>query len=512
MCENCQNIQVNKKSFTAYAGYDPTHTTGLRNAMVKDLNKRFNIITSLIKKAVIDEDVFGLNDNNIAINAETPGPKAFQFHNSSQKVDAFMKWLNVQVDKTLLETTIINQSGSATNGAWTNMYISDSYKRGVQRARYELKKGGFKVPSIEQTGGIDLSMSTPFHVDRLGILYTRTFNELKGISTAMDTQISRILAQGIGDGDNPRVLAKKLVDAIDGSGKDTLGRPTMSPRRRAEILARTEIINAHHKANVQEYRNWAVEGVVVQAELTTAGDARVCQQCKDLAKNTEGKDIIYTLDEIENLIPVHPQCRCIALPTLPDDEEVPEPVRTKFKPGSDDLTVYENAIRFNKDYETAVVIDSKTGKNIFTKVGDQKSVSFTDKEAEAFTGNVFTHNHPTGAKYPKGDIRRAGFSFSISDLELAMNREIAQMRAVTPEFTFIVEPPPTGWLNFKGQFGTYKLRYEYNTIDEEVGDFISSLISKNRISIEAANVIHHHLVNKRLAKKLGYTYKKIKVK
>lgn len=507
MCEICENIQVNKSRLVINVkAYDPTHTTGLRNAFAKDINKRFNKITSLIKAAIIEEDVFGLNDK-IQANANTPGPKAYSFGSSSQKVDAFMKWLNLQVDRNLLETTAFNQVGNPINPAWTNLYIADSYKRGVQRARYELKKAGFSVPTIEQTGGIDATMSTPFHIDRLGVAYTRTYNELKGITNAMDTQISRVLTQGLADGDNPRVLAKKLVDAIDGSGKDTLGRPTMSPRRRAEILARTEVINAHHKATIQEYRNWGAEGVKVQAEFTTAGDDRVCQLCKDL----NGK--IYTLGQVENLIPVHPQCRCIALPTLPDDEEeAPTPVRTQFKPSSNDVWVYENAIRFNKDFETGVLFDAKTGKKTFMKIGDKSSVSFTEDEVTTFKNQIFSHNHPRGAGYPVGDVRRIGSSFSISDLELAMNSEMAQMRAVTPEFTFIVEPPPTGWENFKGQFGTYKLRYEYNRADEEVGEYISRMISKDYISIDAANVIHHHLVNKLMAERLGYIYKKIRMR
>lgn len=511
MCESCNHIQVNGKLQVNAKNYDPTRTTVLRNAFVKDLNKRFTILIKLINKAVIDEDCFGLEKpETITVFAETPGHKAFQFGSSQQKVDAFITWLNGQVDKNMLEVSNINQVGTGINNAWTNKYISDSYKRGVIRARYELQKAGFNsIPGIDATGGINLSMTTPFHIDRLGVLYSRTYTDLKGITNAMDTQISRILSQGIADGDNPRLLAKKIVNEIDGSGTGDLATKGMSAKRRAEILARTEIIRAHHQATIQEYRNWGAEDVHVQAEFTTAGDDRVCEQCKEL----NGK--IYTLDAIQNVIPVHPQCRCIALPTLPDEdleEETPVPIRTKFKPSSNDLWVYENAIRFNKDFETGVLFDAKTGKKVFMKVGDKTSCSFTTEEVASFKGQVFSHNHPRGASYPVGDVRRIGSSFSISDLELAMNSEMAQMRAVTPEFTFIVEPPLMGWENFKGQFGTYKLRYEYDRAGEEVGEYISRMISKDFISVDAANVIHHHLVNKLVSERLGYTYKKIRMR
>ena len=39
---------------------------------------------------------------------------------------------------------------------------------------------------------------------------------------------------------------------------------------------------------------------------------RVCPKCEAL----DGK--IFTLDEIEPMIPLHPQCRCIALPYIED--------------------------------------------------------------------------------------------------------------------------------------------------------------------------------------------------
>jgi len=48
--------------------------------------------------------------------------------------------------------------------------------------------------------------------------------------------------------------------------------------------------------------------VIMMAEWATAGDDRVCDECASL----EGK--IFTLEEIESMIPRHPQCRCIALP------------------------------------------------------------------------------------------------------------------------------------------------------------------------------------------------------
>ena len=186
-----------------------------------------------------------------------------------------------------------------------------------------MKKQGANIPDIGTDTQFVAGFGMPLHLDRLGVLYTRVFSELKGITAQMDQQISRILAQGLADGDNPRLLARKLVAVINGDGVDQLGlRDSLGrfipAQRRAEILARTEIIRAHHQAMIQEYMNWGVEGVTILAEWKTAGDHRVCERCEALEGET------FTLEVAMNMIPLHPQCRCLALPYRKEWETIRE--------------------------------------------------------------------------------------------------------------------------------------------------------------------------------------------
>lgn len=292
------------------AQYDPTRTTALRNIFAKEMGRRFDKICKAIYQKIVVEEFFG-PEKILATFAEGD----FTFSRSAEKVSEFMTWLHKQIELNILTVQEYEQIGDAIDKAWTNLYVVDSYKRGIIRARHELIKAGYKtVPGIEATGGIGVSMNVPLHMDRLGLLYTRVYSELKGVTTAMEQQIARILTQGMADGDNPRFLAKKLLSAINGTGMgdlsltDTLGR-FIPAKRRAEMIARTEIIRAHHQAMIQEYMNWAVEGVIVIAEMITAGDNKVCDKCDELAKGSP-----YTLEVAMNLIPVHPQCRCMCLP------------------------------------------------------------------------------------------------------------------------------------------------------------------------------------------------------
>ena len=296
---------------------DPTMTTSLRNLFARDMNKRFLELTATILLSVDKRDCFGLKTKVQALQSEPLGYRQFAFLRNPEKVEAFMAWLQEQVDKGLLKVAEFQQIGRAIESVWTNMYIYDSYKRGVLRARSEMKQAGLPIPSLDESGGIEGIMNTPFHMDRVGLLFTRTFTELKNITSAMGLQISKVLSQGLIDGDGARLIARKLIATINGDGidrlgiTDTLGR-FIPAKRRAEMLARTEIIRAHAEAQLQEFKNWGVIGVNTKAEWVTTNDDRVCPKCGAM----EGK--IFTLEEASGKIPFHPFCRCCWLPWIPE--------------------------------------------------------------------------------------------------------------------------------------------------------------------------------------------------
>ncbi len=313
MCEVCthtSSLTVNVQQ------YDPTRTLTLRNAFVADMNRRFKRVAKLVTQAVVTEDVFGLTPSVHTF--QTPGKNAFVFKTTDQKITAFLAWLRQIEDAIILEMHL--QQGLNTQWRqvpWTDVYIAKAFEQGTRRAKLELKKHGFAVSFLDDAGNVIIN---PTSLEKLRTLFTRSFNELRGITTTMDTRISSILAEGLFEGQSPRVLARMINSAIISSG-DILGIDIsyttktgkqvsyfMPGRRRAEIMARTETIRAHHIATIAEYRNWAIEGVYVLAEWSTAGDARVCAECAAL----EGT--VWELDAIENLIPLHPQCRCVTIP------------------------------------------------------------------------------------------------------------------------------------------------------------------------------------------------------
>lgn len=307
MCESCQNIAT--YNVKVKNSYDPTRTTTLRNLMVRESNRRFRIVENAVYTSVYTNNVFGIGLDP-AVFRELPR-EAYRFMTDDRKLAEFIAWLEQLSQDEIIEIYGIPDGVLTKN--WLDKYLRTAYEQGISRARQELRKAGYDVPTITATGGVATIMNIPVHIDALALVYTRTYNDLKGITAQMSQQVGRVLAENFASGANPRVIARRLVATINGKGvgdlgiTDTLGR-FIPAKRRAEILARTEIIRAHHYANIHEYMSWGVHGVYVEAEISTAGDDRVCAECASL----EGQ--IYSLEEALTLLPRHPQCRCIALP------------------------------------------------------------------------------------------------------------------------------------------------------------------------------------------------------
>jgi SPP1 gp7 family putative phage head morphogenesis protein len=285
---------------------DPTQTTRLRNAFSKDMGKRFTELALVVKRSVYNNDCFGLK---LQANQMQPASEnEFKYKSSAEKIALFLLWFQLQVDRGIL-------SISSFEDPWTNKYVYEAYRRGVIRAHQELIKAGYKIPTIEEMGGIDVVLQGISHAERLELLYSGTFTNLKGVTDAMNTQISKILTEGFLKGEAPALIARKLVAAINGTGMgelgitDTLGR-FIPASRRAEMIARTETIRCFAESTLQEFRNWGLEGVTALAEFQTQMDDKVCPKCEHL----QGK--VFTLDEAEGVIPVHPKCRCMWIPWI----------------------------------------------------------------------------------------------------------------------------------------------------------------------------------------------------
>jgi len=286
MCKACDQITTN-----AARRYDPTQTSTLRQQFEADLARRFRAIAKEIRKRVGQDDGFGLKTNR----------GEFEFARSDQKVAAFMEWLQQQVNAGVLEIRRGETMQQAGQRAWTNVYIRSAYQKGIAQSASRMRAEGAQVAPE----WVETAFTRPFHADRVGLAYTRTFNDLRGITAEMDKQISRTLAAGLSEGKGPMDIARALVDRVEKIGIV-----------RARMLARTEVVAAHAEASLNVFDEAEAEGVSLEAEFTTAQDDKVCQECQALAEKT------FTIREARGMLPVHPNCRCTWLPVVKNPREV----------------------------------------------------------------------------------------------------------------------------------------------------------------------------------------------
>ena len=336
MCVIC--LENNLVTLSLITNVDPTRTTSTRRRFVAEVDRRFRALKDVVREhiesgALLERDILS---DILLVNATAA---QWRSRYDPNKIPEFMDWLEDQNNKFILSKEgagieVFTRQGlpykksvsdspriyttkrlGMVEGKWSDVYIRSAYQKGVQRTRNELRKQGMSIPSFEAAAeGLSGVFNVPFHVDRVQLAYTQTYAGMQGITKSMEAPIARTMALGMAEGRNPRELAREIA-GIKGAYKDVLNKRRGIIDKKgwtnARTLARTEVIRAHHGANIAEMRAYGIEEVYVKAEWLTAGDNRVCPRCE----GREGR--IYKLDEIEPEIPLHPNCRCVAIPIVP---------------------------------------------------------------------------------------------------------------------------------------------------------------------------------------------------
>lgn len=316
---------VNKKKAAASL-FDPAGVTPLQNRMIKEFLWRVGLLEYAVKKGIqyFWPQVEGLKlvskkgdkgrKEQIEKSAKDEANR-YQFKRDDEKIQGFMDWLADMEKKivligdqkvSMIDVKTKTRTVEAFIEPWVNKYIDSAYQKGIAFAREEARKAGIPIPDFSGQGEdpVNIAFNQPFHADRLGLLYTRMFGELKGFTADMDKEISRLLTQGIADGKNPRVIGVEIGKKMQSIS-----------RYRGVLIARTEIMRAHHVANLREYERIGLKKFKVRVEWVSAGDdGRTCDLCLGMSGNT------YTLQEAMGKLPAHPRCRCVMVPVIDDSD------------------------------------------------------------------------------------------------------------------------------------------------------------------------------------------------
>lgn len=271
----------------------------MRQQFIADLRRRFKALERELHHLIVVEDAFGLRETSSPTirRLGTTINQRWKFQSNQQQTAGFLQWVKSQTDQKLKDQY------KGDNDKYWNKYIQEGYRKGAGRAFDDTRKKGL----VGSRAQLDFYNGTkqefmrsafgqPETIEKLNLLTSRTFTELENVTSSMAATMSRDLADGLVRGENPLTIARTLRKDLSLSAK------------RAETIARTEIIRAHSEGQLDALDKLGVQQVGVQVEWSTAGDDRVCPRCQPL----EGA--VFTIKEAHGLIPRHPNCRCAFLP------------------------------------------------------------------------------------------------------------------------------------------------------------------------------------------------------
>jgi len=269
---------------------DPTRTATLRRVFAQKMNGKVRALRQAIWKLIVEEDALGLGPSP-SMKLDAVLNVRWEFESDAQKVKEFRTWLKQQVDAGLLETNNRDEP-------WTDEYVHSAHKKGVIRAYNDAKQANMVTDDtgvFEGTRDQFLmdAFNSPQTVRRLELLKTRAFTQLEGITDTMSSQLGTILADGLANGHGARKIARNIHKSIGAISK-----------KRAMVLARTEIIHAYAEGQLDAFERLGVDELGIMAEWLTAWDDKVCPLCAELS------GVVMRVEEARGLLPRHPNCRC----------------------------------------------------------------------------------------------------------------------------------------------------------------------------------------------------------
>lgn len=219
-------------------------------------------INAAIRRAIIERDLFNLQNNSEALVEDVPD-SVFQFPTQRQKARGFLAWLRRQLSQEYL--TVV--------GPDRNQFIRAAYAQGIRNVHRQLSdyEVSFERPET------DTLLSRPMHRRELQELYTRCYGELDSVASDVESEVRDTLLEGFNEGHGASKIARSLNDRVNSVGK-----------HRSTLIARSEVLNAHTQGSLSriDELNESVDNEIAagHGEFNAAvGQERTCDFCRRLS-------------------------------------------------------------------------------------------------------------------------------------------------------------------------------------------------------------------------------------
>lgn len=278
---------------------DPANQkSNLRRAQV-ELKKRFERINKAVKKLVSEQkDIqsvstanrvafwWPLNVNGDRTNEVIANKTFYSYDISTERYES----INDFIERLLRNELLDSISGQRPQNWFYQSYLSSAYNDAIRDTIQSSKNmADPKVVGDEismMVRQLDADAFNPQQVQSLGLVYSRVFNEMKGLTDSMKVDLSETLTRGMSSGLGIREITQDIAKRV-GVGFS-----------RAQRISRTEILGAYRTAQraktKQINEDIYADSPFVQKQLWFSALAMTSRP-NHVAKHSE----IYTLQEVE---------------------------------------------------------------------------------------------------------------------------------------------------------------------------------------------------------------------
>lgn len=276
-----------KKGFYNGLRADPSRTGISRAKYASEVKRRFLKFKRDLMEFLVKED-------DLALNA-----KKYKFSTASEKRKLFREKVQALMDSS------IEQGGEGN--PWSGKYVTEAYRKALDKTYTKTTK---QKPAEVMAGAkgefMRASLTGPEALDKVERLASRAFENLKGVTAPMKSELNRILSDGLAGKRSLKAIAKDIAKTLKVS------------EARALRIARTEMVYVNAEGQLDAMESLGITSVTAEVEFVTAAGQgasdtemeklRVCPKCMELSGRK------YTISEAHGIIPLHPGCRCSWIP------------------------------------------------------------------------------------------------------------------------------------------------------------------------------------------------------
>jgi len=278
---------------------DPANQkANLRRAQI-ELKKRFGRINKAVKFLVSEQkDIqsvsaanriafwWPLNANGERTNEVIANKTFYSYDISTERYES----INSFIERLLYGELLESINGQRPQNWFYQSYLSSAYNDAIRDTIQSSKNmADPKVVGDEiamMVRQLDADAFNPQQVQSLGLVYSRVFNEMKGLTDSMKVDLSETLTRGMSSGLGIREITQDIAKRV-GVGFS-----------RAQRISRTEILGAYRTAQraktKQINEDIYADSPFVQKQLWFSALAATSRP-NHVAKHSE----IYTLQEVE---------------------------------------------------------------------------------------------------------------------------------------------------------------------------------------------------------------------